>query len=210
MISQVMCSEKDFHLNVCYWSISLFFSFSSGIGKYSHYCAVFLLYCWLPGHKPIWNQFLISLAESSPDSISGVIYKGGHFSWGGMPSKPRGCLPGSCTTKICQFPQFRLSKGWLHLMRNKAFGKRSLPVWFFPLHMQRSGQSAAALCSALCTVQACHRKGGQKRVLHILLALSSGADINGPLMPHRPLCHLQKCSFLFPATLVWLHWRALA
>lgn len=77
--------------------------------------------------------------------------------------------------------------------------------------MQRSGQSsAAALCSAVCTVQACHRKEGQEGVLHILLALSPGADINGPLMPHRPRCHLQKCSFLFPATLVWLHWRALA
>lgn len=52
----------------------MFVFFSSGIGEDSYYCAVFLLYCWLAGHKPIWNQFLISLAESSPDSILGVTY----------------------------------------------------------------------------------------------------------------------------------------
>lgn len=80
-----------------------------------------------------------------------------------------------------------------------------------PLQTQRSGRSlSAALCSALCTVQACHRKEGQEGALHILPALSPGADINGALTPHRPLCHLQKRSFLFPATFVWLHRRRFA
>lgn len=49
-----------------------------------------LLYCWFPGHKLIWNQFLISLAESSPDSDLAVTYIVRAPLLGGMPSRPSG------------------------------------------------------------------------------------------------------------------------
>lgn len=43
---------------------------------------------------PIWDQFLLSLAESFPDPIFRVTDKQGHLSWEEMPSKSSGQVRG--------------------------------------------------------------------------------------------------------------------
>lgn len=135
-----VCSKKDFHLNVC--ATGQFHVVSLHFWLWAIFLiAVFLLYCWFLGHVPIWNQFLLSLAESFPDPIFGVTDKQGHLSWEECPQNPESSQrphhfrPHSLGRSISrsnvmwlgmnvwlpawvlhhqvlpQFPQFRLSEG---------------------------------------------------------------------------------------------------